>query len=276
MTERTTSNIERSTLKIESSTLKIENNVAWLTLNRPQLRNAFDDMLIAELSAHLKEVAQMPDIRALVLQAEGIHFSAGADLNWMQRMASVSHEENVKDATRLADLMDALDTLPVPTIAKVQGAAYGGAVGLIACCDIAVASEDSRFALSEIRLGLAPATIAPYVIAAIGKRRCRQLFLTAETFEAKEALSYGLVHEVVPEHHLNHYVDLYLKRILETGPQASRAAKALLLAIDDCADKCIHKHLTSNVIADLRASEEGRQGVNAFLNKQTPPWISRA
>lgn len=259
----------------ESSTLKIDNQVAWLTLNRPELRNAFDDRLIAELTAHLKAVAQMSEIRALVLQAEGIHFSAGADLNWMQRMASISHDENVHDATRLFDLMDTLDTLPVPTIAKVQGAAYGGAVGLIACCDIAIASEVSRFALSEVRLGLAPATIAPFVIAAMGKRHCRKLFLTAETFEAKEALNYGLIHEVVPENHLDHYVDLYLKRVLETGPQASRAAKALLLAIDDCADKCIHKHLTSNVIADLRASAEGRQGVNAFLNKQTPPWVSR-
>jgi methylglutaconyl-CoA hydratase len=260
---------------MSASELRIEQRVAWLSLNRPELHNAFDDSLIAELCAHLEQLAGMTELRALVLLAEGRHFSAGADLHWMKRMASVSRQANIEDARRLAMLMERLDQQPIPVLARVQGAAFGGAIGLLSCCDIVIAAETSRFALSEVRLGLAPATIAPYVMAALGKRRCRQLFLSAQTFSANQALEFGLVHEVVPEAQLDSTIERYLTLIRETSPHASRAAKALLRQIDPDADKARYHELTCQLIADLRSSEDGQSGLFAFLNKQTPPWIDR-
>ncbi len=258
------------------SELRVENQVAWLKIKRPELRNAFDDLLVAELTQHLRYTAKQEELRALVLLSEGQHFSAGADMNWMKRMTEVSSSDNQMDALRLAALMDALDNQPMPVLARVQGAAFGGAIGLISCCDIVIAASHARFSLSEAKLGLAPATIAPYVMAAIGKRRCRQLFLSAEIFSAEDAFRYGLVHKVVSEDQLDNAVNQYLSLVLQTGPSASRACKALLRNIDPDGDKSHYHGQTSNLIARLRVSEEGQAGLQAFLEKQSPPWVKPA
>ncbi|HEB97221.1 MAG TPA: enoyl-CoA hydratase/isomerase family protein [Sedimenticola thiotaurini] len=247
--------------------------VARITLNRPRLHNAFDDVVIARLSGLLDELAERDGLRALVLAAEGRSFSAGADLNWMRRMADYSPQENRADADRLAGLMRRLDRLPVPTIARVQGAAFGGGVGLIACCDMAIASERARFALSEVRLGIMPAVISPYVIAAIGPRAARRWILSGERFDAAEALRIGLLHQVVAEESLDEAVEALLTELLACGPRAQAAAKRL---IRDVACRPIDQALiddTAARITELRASPEGREGLSAFLEKRPPAWV---
>ncbi len=248
--------------------------VARVTLNRPAIHNAFDDDLIARLSALLDELAVRDDLRALVLAAVGRSFSAGADLNWMRRMADYSEAENRADADRLAGLMRRLDRLPVPTIARVQGAAFGGGVGLIACCDMAIGADRALFALSEVRLGIMPAVIAPYVIAAIGPRAARRWILTGERFDAAEALRIGLLHQVVAEEALDGAVEALLEELLKCGPRAQAEAKAL---IRDVAFRPIDQALVDDTaarITRLRASDEGREGLSAFLEKRPPAWIA--
>lgn len=249
-----------------------EDGVAVVTLNRPEVHNAFNDAVIADLTRTLRGLGEDARVRAVVLRAEGKSFSAGADLGWMQRMAGYSREENEADAMALAELMRTLDRLPKPTVAAVQGAAFGGGVGLVACCDIAVASEKATFCLSEVRLGLIPAVISPYVVAAMGERASRRYFLTAERFGAVEAHRLGLVHEVVPADGLEQAVAAVLARLKEGGPSAQVAAKDLVFAVSRRpADETVIRD-TAVRIAAIRASEEGREGLAAFLGKREPSW----
>ena len=249
------------------------NGRATLTLNRPDLHNAFDDALISTLTSELIKLEKNEKIRVVVLAANGKSFSAGADLNWMKRMADYSSEENKNDAMELAKLMRILDRLSKPTIACVQGAAFGGGVGLVACCDIAIASKRASFSLSEVKLGLIPAVISPYVVNAIGSRAARRYFLTAERFKALEALKLGLVHEVVEEDELNACTDSLCETLIENGPEAVSEAKKLIEEVSrgKIDDKMIEK--TAEWIARLRASDEGKEGLSAFLEKRKPQWI---
>ncbi|WP_029010017.1 enoyl-CoA hydratase/isomerase family protein [Azospirillum halopraeferens] len=248
--------------------------VATIALNRPERHNAFDDVLIADLTGAFAGVGEDPEVRAVVLESAGPSFSAGADLGWMKRMAGYSHEENLRDAMALAALMQTIDRCPKPTLAVVQGAAYGGGVGLIAACDIAVASDAAVFSLSEVKLGLIPAVISPYVIAAMGERACRRYFLTAERFTAAEAHRLGLVHEIVAADGLAGARDRILKRLFECGPAAQAAAKDLIAAVARRpTDEAVMAD-TARRIAAVRASDEGREGVGAFLEKRDPKWRS--
>ncbi|RMD62236.1 MAG: enoyl-CoA hydratase/isomerase family protein [Alphaproteobacteria bacterium] len=250
-----------------------DDHVARITLTRPEVHNAFNDTLIAELTTVLRGLGDDERVRAVVLAAQGRSFSAGADLNWMQRMAGYSEEENLNDARALAELMRTLNTLPKPTMALVQGPAYGGGVGLVACCDIAVAAQTANFCLSEVRLGLIPSVIAPYVVAAIGERAARRFFLTAESFTAEEARAAGLVHLVVPDEALEDAGARIVRALLRGGPQAQVAAKDLIFAV--CGrhvDDALVED-TAQRIAHQRASQEGREGVAAFLEKRKPTWM---
>lgn len=246
--------------------------VCRIRLNRPEKHNAFDDDMIATLTQYFNAAAENASVRVVVLEAEGKTFSAGADLGWMKRMASYSEEENQQDAMALATMLHALYTLPKPTIAKVQGAAFGGAVGLIACCDIAVGSKLSKFCLSEVKLGLIPATISPYVIEAMGARVCRRYFQTAEVFSSRRARRLGLLSESVSEDALNSTVDDMVNNILNNGPQAMAQAKLL---VQDFSQREINHsllHESSARIAKVRVSEEGQEGLHAFFEKRPAAW----
>lgn len=246
--------------------------VATLTLNRPQVHNAFDDHLIAGLTHELRELEHNARVRVVVLAAQGKSFSAGADLNWMQRMAKYSEADNIRDAVALANLMRVLDTMSQPTIARVQGAAFGGGVGLVACCDIACASSAAMFCLSEVRLGLIPAVISPYVIAAMGQRNARRYFLTAERFDAQEALRIGLVHTVVDPAQLDATLTQMIDELLKGGPRAIAAAKDLIASVSNRpVDQALAED-TASRIARIRVSSEGQEGTNAFLEKRAPGW----
>lgn len=249
-----------------------ERNVLTLTLNRALIHNAFDDTVIRELTEALRDVELKPQVRAVMLTAAGPSFSAGADLHWMRRMSGYSLDENINDAVGLASLMRRLDSLPKPTMAVVQGAAYGGGVGLVAACDIAIASETATFSLSEVRLGLIPAVISPYVLKAIGARAARRYFLTGEKFSAAEALRIGLVHEVVPPDHLHRVAEKVMGYVLEGGPRAQVEAKRLINDVDGKAIDVALTDETARRIATMRASPEGREGVGAFLEKRKPNW----
>ena len=245
--------------------------VVTLTLNRPEVHNAFDDELIAELTAEFQRLDETDGVRAVVLGASGKSFSAGGDLAWMRRMADYSEEENFQDAPRLSEMLQALDRLRAPTIAKVQGAAFGGGVGLTACCDIAVASDDAFFCFSEARLGLVPAAISPFVIAAIGARPARRYFLTAERFTAAEARRIGLVHEVVPPEDLDGAVQGIIAELLQSGPRAVRAAKDLIRAVNGKPIDDSTLEDTASRLATARAGDEARERIEAFLEKRKPP-----
>ena len=251
-----------------------EDGIATLTMNRPELHNAFDDGLIEVMTDILRTFEADPKVRLVMLTAIGKSFSAGADLNWMRRMADYSREQNLADANGLADLMRTLNTLSKPTIALVQGAAYGGGVGLVACCDIAIATARASFCLSEVKLGLMPAVISPYVVAAIGSRAARRFFLTAEAFDAGEAHRLGLVHLVVADDiELAAAADRITARLLANGPGAMAAAKKLVAAV---AGRLVDDALIADTaarIADQRSSPEGREGLSAFLEKRTPAWV---
>jgi methylglutaconyl-CoA hydratase len=248
--------------------------VATLTLNRPDRHNAFDDALITQLTMALDALGAREDVRAVVLTGAGRSFSAGADLDWMRRSADYSYETNLADAGALVRLMHTLDRLPKPTIALVQGAAYGGGVGLVACCDIAIASDRARFCLSEVKLGIIPAAISPYVIKAIGARQARRYFMTAEIITAKLAQDIGLVHEVVPEAELAQARDSVLNALLGCAPGAQAAAKDLVFLCDGRPVDAELSAETGRRIAERRASAEGREGVGAFLDKRAPSWAA--
>ncbi|HEY3644441.1 MAG TPA: enoyl-CoA hydratase/isomerase family protein [Gammaproteobacteria bacterium] len=246
--------------------------VATLTINRAEKHNAFDDAIIAELTAKLEQIERDDAVRVVVLTGAGRTFSAGGDLNWMRSMAKFSEKENMEDALKLAELMDLLDGSSKPTIAKVNGPAYGGGVGLVACCDIAICTEAAKFALTEVRLGLVPAVISPYVIAAIGERQARRYFLTAEAIEAKEAYHMGLVHEVVTPDILDETVNMLAASLLKGGPKALLASKRLVSEQSMAERKALMKK-TVKLIAELRTSEEGQEGLTAFLEKRNADWI---
>jgi len=252
--------------------LAISGHVATVTLNRPEVRNAFNETMIAELTDVFSRVQTRDDVRAVVLAANGPAFCAGADLNWMKKMASFSDEENRADARRLADMLAAVYRSAKPVIARVSGDAYAGGVGLVAACDIVVAVETARFCLSEARLGLIAATISPYVIRALGERACRRYFTTAEPFECAVACRFGLVHEAVPADALDATVQKLAAALCANGPQAVRESKRL---VQDVAGRALDEALiddTAARIAAIRASDEGREGVAAFLDKRAPAW----
>jgi methylglutaconyl-CoA hydratase len=250
----------------------LRDQIATVWLNRPDVHNAFDDVLIAGLTAELRRLDDAADAKVIVLAAEGKSFCAGADLNWMKRMAQYSEEENLRDARALANLMRSLAGLRKPTIARVQGAAFGGGVGLVACCDIAIASKEALFCLSEVRLGMIPSVISPYVVAAMGTRAAQRYFLTAERFDADEAKRIGLVQGVVAPNDLDEAVATLASHLLKAGPEALAEAKRL---IRDVSRHPIDDALvedTARRIAALRIGPEGREGIAAFLEKRKPDW----
>jgi methylglutaconyl-CoA hydratase len=254
----------------------VRESVALVALARPDVHNAFDETLIAELTTALRSLDAAPAVRAVVLLGHGRSFCAGADLNWMKKMAGYGHAENLADAGALAEMLRTLYTLSKPTIARVHGAAYGGGVGLVACCDIAVAAQDSTFALSEAKLGLIPATIGPYVVEAIGARVARRYFLSAERFTAAEAYRIGLVHEIWPLEELDARIDELLGALLVAGPGAQAEAKALIRAVAGRPIDAAVVADTAARIARVRGSPEGREGVAAFLEKRSAAWVPAA
>jgi methylglutaconyl-CoA hydratase len=262
-----------STPSLETLDVDVRNNVALVALNRPELHNAFNETLIAELTAVLQALDADAAVRAVVLTGHGKSFCAGADLNWMKKMAGYGAAENLADAQALALMLRTLNGLSKPTVACVRGAAFGGGVGLVACCDIAVAAHDAIFSLSEAKLGLIPATISPYVIEAIGARQARRYFLTAERFTAAEAFRIGLVHDIVPGPELDARINELLGDLLVAGPAAQLECKALIRGV-------AHRSIDADVIAGtaehiaaVRASPEGKEGVAAFLGKRPPKWV---
>ena len=253
---------------------EIDIGVGIITLNRPERHNAFDDALIGELSAAIDLMAAEPAVRVLVISSTGASFCAGADLNWMKRAAGYSNEENLRDSRALAEMLRRLAQFPKPTIARVQGPAYGGGVGLVACCDVAIATIDAQFSLTEVKLGLIPAVISPHVIAAIGERYARRYMLTAERFSAAEAYRIGLLHELVTDPEaLDEAVGEIVDALLNNAPGAMAECKELISAV-------AWRPLSAQVLEDtaqritrLRASVEGREGMTAFLEKRKPNWI---
>ncbi|HEY1720789.1 MAG TPA: enoyl-CoA hydratase/isomerase family protein [Magnetospirillaceae bacterium] len=246
--------------------------VARVTLARAEKHNAFDAATITGLTDAFSALAASPTVRVIILQADGPSFSAGADLDWMREQAEYDASRNLGDARKLAKLMRVLNTLPKPTIARVQGPAYGGGVGLVACCDIAIATNHAVFSLTEVKLGLIPSVISPYVIAAIGPRAARRLFLTAERIDAAEAHRLGLVHEVVPTIEIDSRIEELLNFLLSNGPEAMAAAKDLVFTVTDRPVDDALVEETARRIAYRRASAEGKEGVDAFLAKRKPSW----
>ncbi|WP_159017570.1 enoyl-CoA hydratase-related protein [Cognatiluteimonas profundi] len=256
----------------DSLQLHRDGAVARLRLDRPEVHNAFDPALIAALTTRLQSVAADDGIRVVVLEGTGASFSAGADLYWMRGMASASERANREDALALARLMRTLDTLPKPTIARVHGAAFGGGVGLVACCDIAIGTPEARFGLTESKLGLLPAVISPYVIQAIGARQARRWFASAEMFDAAEALRIGLLHQVVAADELDAAVQRQVGLLCKAGPIAAASAKALVRRVSDGSDGESVDAANADLIARLRVSPEGQEGLAAFLEKRKPAW----
>ena len=258
----------------QSIDITMHERVATVTLNRPDVRNAFNEHTIAELALAFDELGRDEDVRAIVLAANGAAFCAGADLNWMKAMAGYSHAENLADATKLADMLRTIYLCTKPVVARVQGDCYAGGMGLVAACDVIVAADGVNFCLSEVKLGLIPATISPYVIKAMGENAARRYFLTAERFNAAEARRIGFAHEVVPADALDATVAAIVKALVNNSPNAVGEAKRLVRemsgrAIDDAllAD-------SAERIAAIRASLEGREGVASFLEKRKPSWLA--
>lgn len=256
--------------------LKVERKggIARVTLDRPEVRNAFDEILIGKLSEAFAQISRDPEVRVVVLAGDGPAFCAGADLNWMKRMAQYGHDENLGDARALAEMLAALERLPQPTIARVHGPAFAGGTGLVAACDIAVGTPAAKFCFSEAKLGLSPATISPYVIRAIGERAARRYFLSAEVFDASEAQRIGLLSLLVPAEDLDATIEGLLRHLLAGGPQAHAQIKDLIRAVSG---RAIDRGLiadTARRIADIRASPEGKEGIASFLEKRKPGWCS--
>lgn len=255
-------------------TVSIADKVATVTLNRPEVRNAFNEKTIAELALVFDELGRNEFVRAIVLAAEGLAFCAGADLNWMKKMALYSDTENRADAMALADMLRTIYACPKPVVARIQGDCYAGGMGLAAACDIAVAVEEANFCLSEVKLGLIPATISPYVIKAMGENAARRYFLTAERFTAREAHRIGFVHEVATQDTINDVVNGIVKSLVNNSPNAVRQAKVL---VRDVVGREVTGELladTAERIAGIRASSEGKEGVASFLEKRKPSWLN--
>jgi methylglutaconyl-CoA hydratase len=253
---------------------EIDQSIGILTLNKADRHNALDDLLISEITNGLLELEANPNVRVVVLSSSGKNFCAGADINWMKQAATSTPQENLRDARNMARLMTTLNGLSKPTIARVQGPAYGGGVGLIAACDIAVATYDAQFALTEVKLGIIPAVISPFVLAAIGERYCRRYMLSAERFSAAEAYRIGLLHEIVPgEEQLDDAIGEIVESLLKNGPQAQAECKALiqLIAGQPIDDSTVEE--TTQRITRVRSSAEGKEGLTAFLEKRKPHWL---
>ena len=246
--------------------------IARVTLDRPEVHNALDDRLIADLAATFGRLGADPAVRAIVLTGRGASFCAGGDLNWMKRSAGYSFEQNLADAQGLAAMLRAVDRAPKPVLGLVNGPAYGGGVGLVACCDVALAADTARFTLSEVRLGLVPATISPYVVGKIGAGQARRYFLSAEIFGAEEAQRIGLVHEVVPAAELEAAGARMIERLGEGGPAAQAASKDLIFRVAGAPIEGGLMADTARRIAEARASAEGQEGIAAFLGKRKPKW----
>jgi methylglutaconyl-CoA hydratase len=253
--------------------LIVDGGIAQVWLNRPEVRNAFNEAMVAELTHAFASLGQREDVRVIVLAAHGKAFCAGADLNWMKKMASYGHAENQQDALGLATMLRTLYECPKPTIARVHGDAFAGGIGLLSACDLAVAVQTAHFCLSESRLGLIPATIAPYVIRAMGPRHAHRYFLTAERFNAAEAFRIGLVQQQCLESDLNDLVNLWLEHLLNASPNALAEAKALLRTVSHALIDDALVADTAERIARVRASVEGREGIQAFLSKRPPSWV---
>lgn len=252
--------------------IEIQDKICLLTLNRVDKQNAFDDKLLLEMQTQYSEATNNSAVRVIVLKANGKHFSAGADIAWMQRMAQFSEEDNLKDAMILSNLMYTISQSSKPTIAMIQGCAYGGGAGLAAACDIAIAADTARFCFSEVKIGLIPAVISPYVVKAVGERTACALFMSAELFDAQRAFALNLIHHCVPEANLLEFTLNYAQQIAACAPEAVIMAKKLSQHV---ANKPIDEELgyyTANLIAHKRVSAEGQKGLQAFLNKETPNW----
>lgn len=245
---------------------------ARVRLTNPDRHNAFDDGLILDLTEAFRTLAHSDEVRAIVLEPEGRNFSAGADLNWMKRVASYSPDQNIADARALAEMLRTINFCPKPVIARVQGAAFGGGVGLISCCDIAIGTPRASFSLSEVKLGIIPSAISPYVVAAIGQRAARRYFVTAERFDAATALRLGLLHDVVEEEALDAAIDAVITSIESVGPIAAAEAKDLAFAVNQPIDAALIED-TVQRISRLRATDEAKEGISAFLEKRKPAWM---
>jgi len=253
---------------------EIDAGVGIVTLNRPERHNAFDDAMIAELADAMQHMAEDPAVRLVVISSTGKSFCAGADLNWMQRAAGYSLEENQRDAGELAEMLLRVSECPKPVLARVQGPAYGGGVGLVAACDMAVATFETRFALTEVKLGLIPAVISPHVIAAIGERYARRYMLTAEAFSAGEAYRIGLIHEMVGDAAaLDAVIAEWVEALLKNGPQAIAECKSLIRSVANRPFGPKVVEYTVERIASVRVSPEGQEGLSAFLEKRKPDWV---
>jgi methylglutaconyl-CoA hydratase len=255
----------------DSLRLEITGKIACLTLNRPETRNAFDEVMIAEIHQALNEAAANDSVRVLVLTGEGTAFSAGANIDWMRRMGEANFEANYQDALGLANMLDALANCPKPTIARVNGPAIGGGTGIVAACDIAIAADTAFFSFSEVKIGLVPACIAPHVIRKVGEGKARELFITGRRITAQEALTSGLLNFISTPEKLDQEVEELLKSIVGSGPAAVRSAKKLVSAISKM-DRDEYIEYTARLIAELRTSQEGREGTKAFLEKRKPNW----
>lgn len=261
-------------MAFETLTITREDRIATVTLNRPDVRNAFNETTIAEIKQAFSELGEDDALRAIVLAANGPAFCAGADLNWMKKMAGYTHAENHADALQLAEMLRTIYLCPKPVVARVQGDCYAGGMGLVAACDIIVAVEEANFCLSEVKLGLIPATISPYVIKAMGENAARRYFLTAERFGAREALRIGFVHEVVSTETLDAKVTEIVKALVNNSPNAVQQAKVL---VRDVVGQPVNDALladTAERIAQIRASDQGREGVASFLEKRKPAWLN--
>lgn len=250
-----------------------DRGIAYLTMAKPEIHNAFDDRLIADMASIFDALSKDADVRIIILGAEGKSFSAGADLNWMRRMATYSDAENIADAEKLAQLLKLISSSPKPVIARVQGATFGGGVGLVAACDIAIGTDSSLFSLSEVRLGLIPSVISPYVIRAISGRQASRYMLTGERFGAEEAFRVGLLHQVASDDAIDNAIEAIVGELLKNGPEAMSECKGLISYV---AGKPVNGDLmteTARRIARVRASDEGREGLNAFLEKRQPAWL---
>lgn len=251
---------------------EIQERLCLLTINRVNKHNAFDDQLLAAMLEQLNDAINNPKVNVIVLKANGKHFSAGADLGWMQRMAQFSKEENQKDALVLARVMYTLSQSPKPTIAMVQGSAFGGGAGLAAACDTVIAANTARFCFSEVKLGLIPAVISPYVVKAIGVRAAKSLFMSAEVFDANRAMEFNLIHHCISETELLEFTLQYARQVSNNAPEAVRAAKKLAEYVNNKPIDEELMHYTAALIAEKRVSFEGQHGIQAFLNKETPNW----
>jgi len=260
-------------MQYQTLTVRRDGQVEYVTLNRPEVRNAFNPTLIAEIEGWARSAARHAGLRVAVLAGAGKAFSAGADLEWMAQSASYTREQNLEDARRMAAMFDALNTLPVPLVGRVHGAALGGGAGLVAVCDIVVAEEQTTFGFTEVRLGLVPAVISPYVLAKIGRSAARELFLTGARFTAARAREIGLVHAVTGPDQMEATVAAYIREILAAAPEAVRTAKRWIDELWSRTGRDEVTELTTEMIATRRVSAEGQEGLRAFLAKRKPSWI---